>query len=240
MAFKHAKATRTYFNQYDLSGYLHSATFGATQTTGDVTNFKSNGWRESIPGTLAATGGLAGYQDADFTALDTFLGSGSGILSHCPAGVSVGDLARLALVTSSSLNKSSPVGGVNALTWDVENDGTVHLGQVLNEADEQTNSGAGTGADGGASTSTGWTAHLHVLAVDGGSWVISLADSADNSSFSAVSSSSFAAATGATSERLQSASSTTTLRRYVRYGATRTGGTTGDGITFFLAVARSK
>jgi hypothetical protein len=49
----------------------------------------------------------------------------------------------------------------------------------------------------------------------------------------------FTAATTATSQRLLSATSTTALRRYVRYVATRTGGAGGDGITFGLAYSRN-
>jgi hypothetical protein len=49
----------------------------------------------------------------------------------------------------------------------------------------------------------------------------------------------FTAATTPTSQRLQSATATTALRRYVRYVATRTGGAGGDGITFGLAYSRN-
>ena len=44
--------------------------------------------------------------------------------------------------------------------------------------------------------------------------------------------------TGATSQRLRGAAGAT-LRRHVRYVATRTGGSAGDGITFALAYSRN-
>jgi hypothetical protein len=82
---------------------------------------------------------------------------------------------------------------------------------------------------------------LHVTAVDagGGSWVIKLEDSANGSDWTDVSAGAFAAKTAVGAERLRSAASTTTLRRYVRYTATRTGGSAGEGITFFVAYARN-
>ena len=73
----------------------------------------------------------------------------------------------------------------------------------------------GTSIDGTAATSFGWQAYLQVFSFTGTSCTVTLQDSADNSTFAAVTGGAFTAATGRTSERLQSASGAT-LRRYVR------------------------
>lgn len=74
----------------------------------------------------------------------------------------------------------------------------------------------GTSNDFAASTSFGWQAYLQVFSVTGTSATVTLEDSADNVSFAAFTGSAFTAATGPGPERLQSASSTATVRRYVR------------------------
>lgn len=77
--------------------------------------------------------------------------------------------------------------------------------------------GNGTGIDFGAvSTLFGWSAYLHVLAFTGTSITASVQDSADNATFATLTGGSFTAATGRGAERIQSASPTATVRRYVR------------------------
>lgn len=71
-----------------------------------------------------------------------------------------------------------------------------------------------TGLDGGASTSNGAQAYLHVFSFSGTSVTVTLQDSADNSTFAAIASPmAFTAATGITSQRI---AVTGTIRRYVR------------------------
>lgn len=77
--------------------------------------------------------------------------------------------------------------------------------------------GNGTSIDLGAvSTLFGWSAYLHVVAFTGTSVTVTLQDSADNVSFLALSGGAFAAATGIGAQRMQSATLTDTVRRYVR------------------------
>ncbi len=125
-----------------------------------------------------------------------------------------------------------------AFSWEALAEDAIIPGFVLHPLAEDTNTTTGSSRDDSASSSTGWLAHLHVTAVDGGSWVVKLEDSADNSNWLDVSAGAFAAVTAAGGQRLASAADTTTLRRYVRYTATRTGGSAGNGITFSLHYAR--
>ncbi|MEU0411729.1 hypothetical protein ABZ307_28460 [Streptomyces griseorubiginosus] len=67
-----------------------------------------------------------------------------------------------------------------------------------------------------ASTSFGWQAYLQVFAVTGTSVTVKIQDSADNSSWADLSGAAFTAATTAGVQRIQAASATATVRRYVR------------------------
>jgi hypothetical protein len=101
----------------------------------------------------------------------------------------------------------------------------------------------GTAVDygsGSASVSFGWVAYLHVFAFTGTSVTITLQDSADNSSFTALTGGAFTAATGRTSQRLASSSLTATVRRYVRIATTGTFSSADFAVNFVRQpVARS-
>lgn len=69
------------------------------------------------------------------------------------------------------------------------------------------------------STAFGWQAYMHVLGVTGTNLVVTLQDSADNSSFTNLTSGAFASATAGASpqwQRTTGATTTDTVRRYVR------------------------
>lgn len=74
----------------------------------------------------------------------------------------------------------------------------------------------GTGVDFLAATSFGWEAYLQVFSFTGTSVTVTLEDSANNSAFASFTGSAFTAATGITTQRLQSSSATATVRQYVR------------------------
>lgn len=80
-----------------------------------------------------------------------------------------------------------------------------------------TAAGSGTSVDdtGLVSTAFGWSAYLHVFSFTGTSCTISIHDSANNSTFTLLSGASFTAATGVASQRIQAASATATVRRYL-------------------------
>jgi hypothetical protein len=238
MPFIHGRNTTVLFNEFNASPYLTSAGVDIQVDTADTSTF-GKGWKTSIPGIPSATLPFSGLYDPTFTELRDELSVDSGVLTFSPGGGStVGDRARLALVTATNYTESSPVGGVVAVNWAAQSQAALGLGWMLHPLAEDTNTTVGTERDDTAATATGWTAHLHVLAVDGGSWVIKLEDAAVSNTYSDVSGGAFTAATGVTSQRLTSAAGAT-LRRYVRYTATRTGGSVGNGITFALAYSRN-
>lgn len=238
MAFLHGRGSAVYFGGIDLSPYLNSASLSASCETADTSTFGST-WTSAIPGIQSATLSTGGFYDPGLTTLDTNLAADQGVLTFVPGNATaVGDMARMLLVTATSYERSSSVGDAVTFSWEAMSQAPVIPGRVLHPNGEDTNTTTGSSRNDGAATTTGWTAQLHVFLVDGGSWVIKLEDSADNSSWSDVSGGAFTAATTVTAQRLQSAAGAT-LRRYVRYTATRTGGSAGQGITFALIYGRA-
>lgn len=239
MAFKHGKNTQVLLGAVDLSPYLNNTDFSADADTADTTVY-SAGWKSSIVGTIGAKAEFAGFYDPAVTALTNIISSDpTGVLTYSPAGATaIGDRVRMMLVGETGYAESSPVGGAVGIKVSMLGSGVVGFGDMLHPLAEDTNTTTGAEKDDTAATSTGWTAHLHVTAVDAGSWVIKLQDAAVSNTYSDLTSGAFTAATTPTSQRLVGASGAT-LRRYVRYVATRTGGAGGDGITFTLAYSRN-
>jgi hypothetical protein len=240
MSFVHGKSTQVLVGAVDLSTYLNSMDLSADADTADTTTFQAT-WKSALTGAVGAKVDFGGLYDPDEASLPTlFLTLLPGVLSWCPTGgAAIGDPARLVSAIEVAYGESVPVGGVVAVKGSFLADGTVGFAYVLHPLAEDTNTTTGADRDDAAATQTGWTAHLHVTAVDAGSWVVKLQDAA-TTDWTDVTDGAFTAATTATSQRLQSAAITTELRRHVRYVATRTGGSAGDGVTFFLAYSRNK
>lgn len=240
MPFRHGSKTSVFLGSLDMSPYLTLADFSVEVDTADTTVFGST-YKTAIVGTDMAKADFNGLYDPGVTNLEALLGvDPAAVLTIAPGGaLAIGDRVQLMSIAETSFAQSSPVGGVIATKWSALASGVVGLGNVLHILSEDTNTTTGAERDDLAATATGWTAHLHVTAVDAGSWVIKLQDAAVSNTYSDVTGGAFTAATGATSQRLRGAAETTALRRYVRYVATRTGGSVGDGITFALAYSRN-
>jgi hypothetical protein len=238
MAFKHGKSTTVLVGAVDYSAYLNAAELGIDVDTADTSTFGSS-WKTSIVGNYEAKASFGGFYDPTTEQLPGLVAVEFGtVLTYCPAGaLAVGDLARLASIASTTYAESSPIGDAVAIKWDAMASGAIGNGKILHVTGVDTGTTVGSSTDDAAATTTGWTAHLHVTAVSSGSWVVKLEDSANNSAWADVTGGAFTAATGATSQRLQGAAGST-LRRYVRYTATVTGGSSPT-ITFALAYSRN-
>lgn len=236
MAFKHGSKAAVWYGGYDMSGYLTSAALSIVCETADVTTFGDT-WREAIPGVLSGTYDFEGKHDPAQDAIVQAAFAAEGVVTVCPSGSAVGDRARLVPAITTAYGQSSVIDDAIGHSWGVTGADAIAFGTIIHNG-EDTNTTTGSAIDQGASTSLGWTGHLHVTLVDGGSWVITIQDSADGSTGWATIAT-FAAKTAIGSERLLSASATTTVKRYIRVVATRTGGSAGDGITYALGFART-
>lgn len=242
MAFKHGSKTSIYLGGLDLSPYLNAAEWSTDQAAAETTTFGAS-WKTYIAGLQGAKATFGGFYDPTVLDIENTLGVDwsltAGVLTACAGGTAIGDDARLFSIMSSSYAQTSPVGGAVGVKWEAATSAPVGFGDVLHPYGVDTNTTTGAEKDDSAATSLGWIAHLHVAAVSGGSWVVKLQDAAVSNTYSDLTGGAFTAATGKTSQRLVAATNTTTLRRYVRYVATRTGGIAGDTITFQLSYSRN-
>lgn len=241
MAFKHGKNAALWLGSVDVSQYFGDMVTTVAIESAETTTFTAT-YKTYVEGQASAKIAAKGFYDYNIDAqLAATLRNSGSVVTALPGGAAaIGDLARLILADSVALEESSPVGGAVMMAFDVTTTGIIGWGYALHPWATDTNTTTGATRDDAAATTTGWRAHLHVSAVTAGSWVVKIQDaSASNFSDGAdVTGGAFTAATGATSQRLVSASGAT-LRRYVRYVATRTGGSASDSITFGLALARN-
>lgn len=102
----------------------------------------------------------------------------------------------------------------------------VEWGELLTTGKETIASGNpfnGTSIDLGAvSTAFGCAAYLHVFSVGSGTPTVAVHDSADNSTFALITGMTFSASPAATTQRIETASATATVLRYVRLVVTGT------------------
>ncbi len=238
MAFKHGSKAAVWYGGAAMTPYLTSAALSVSVEVGDTTTF-GNTWRTMLPGLLSGTYDFEGKYDPAEVDIEAKLAAQTEtVLTVCPGGSSVGDLARLVPALTTQYGQSSVIDDAVGISWGVTGAAAIAFGTLIHNG-EDTNTTTGSSIDQTAATSLGWSAHLHVTLVDGGSWVITIEDSSTGSSGWAVIAT-FAAKTAVGSERLLSASATTTVKRYIRVVATRTGGSVGQGVTYALAFARMK
>lgn len=94
----------------------------------------------------------------------------------------------------------------------------------------------GASIDGVTASTTGWAAHLQVTAFTGTDVVVTIQDSANDSTWANVTGGVFTSVTAAASKQRITGASGATLRRYVRAVTTTVGGVTSA--TFAVAISR--
>ena len=244
MAFVHGREGRVVFNEFDLSCFFNNVDMSREADTPEVTTFCDD-FRAYITGFRGATLSFSGFYDpTTTTGSDEILANSIGatnasIVSYAPNGFAVGEPIYLFRTHSTGYSVSQPVDGVVSITADMNATGTLVRGFSLHQLAAETTTANGTSVDGTASTTTGWTAHLHVTAVSGGTPTldVDVADSANDTTFATVTGASFTqVTTSPSSERLTSSTSTATVRRYVRAEWTISGST--PSYTFTVTFAR--
>lgn len=169
-----------------------------------------------------------------YAALKAAIGATTSPVTFAPEGFTAGDpawvaqafLAQMSVPTSINDRVMMPV------TW--QPSGDAEWGHALTALQTITSTTTGSAVDGGAATTGGAIANLHVSAISGSpSFVTTIQDSADASSWSTIGT--FATASAAiTSEHLALSG---TIRRYTRAVCTITGGST-PSVTCQVSLAR--
>lgn len=243
MVFQPGYATRIICGDFSFSAYITDWSEPFSMTPFDVTvPLSPDHAREYIAGPSQSTLSLKGFLDPDGTAdgqydqINTWVEDGtSDPVVYGPSGLALGSVVTMSagLVTKAQYdgNVTAPIG----FELEVQNSGQLDHGVSLHDLTEETADGSGTGYDGGAASSNGGVAQLHVTGFSGLSGAdIIIEDSANNSTWATLAGASFTTVAGITSERLVIPAGST-VRRYVRATIDVTG--TGS-ITYAVGFAR--
>ena len=229
-----AQKTRLLVGDFHLAAHSSQVSAPFTVDTHDVTVFTDGGDRSFIAGRQSSTFAVSGfYSTAAHADLADWQSDGATPLTYGISGFSVGSEAWLVNGIETSFNTVAAGDDASKFDLTAQTDGATNLlGVVLHDLGAETADGSSSSVDGGAASSGGAVAHLHVTAYSGFTDVnIIVEDSANNSDWATIGT--FTEITAATSQRLEIAG---TVRRYTRVTVDVDG--TGS-VTYAAALARN-
>jgi hypothetical protein len=240
MAFIHGKDSQVIHGVYDLSPYLNDASVSADVSTAETTAFGASA-KSYIVGLRDATVSASGMFDGAASAVDEILAASIGSDTLAPVtigynGTTLDNRVSLVLAKTTSYQVSTPVGDVVSVSYSAQADGGLDQGVSLAALASVSATTTGTANDNTASSANGGMAQFHVTAnTRDATVVITIAHSADNSTFADLVTFTTVGIGATTSERSLVASGTT-VNRYLRAVATLGAGT--GSITYQVSFAR--
>lgn len=234
MTFRHGRTAAGIFGGVAITSYITDASLDVDVDAAETTTW-GNSWKTYIPGQAQAQYAFQGLFDSLMTPTFTSLvgDNPAGLLLVAPSGLTVGERANIMEVIETKYGESAPVGGVVAFSFDCLADTVPGFGNVLSGLTPITADGNGTNVDGGAATTSGGVAQLHVTEVSASdSIVVTIEDSANGSSGWATIGT-FASKSAIGAERIAIAG---TIRRYVR----AVFDVTGSGVSIVATVALAR
>lgn len=226
-----------YLGTSDISGDIQSAQISGGIGVFDVTDITQSA-HSRIGGLRNGTMNVVSFFD---TALAhpvlSALPTTDVITTYC-VGTTIGQPAASMNGLQLNYDGTRAADGMFTFKVDAQSDGYGLEWGVLLTAGMRTDTTAtdGTSWDTGGSLSFGGQAYLHVTAFSGTDVTIKIQDSADNSSFSDVTSFTFGAVTATTAARV-AISNSATIRRYVRVSTTTSAGFTS--VTFAVVMVKN-
>ena len=243
MPFKHGKAAKLYANGWDLSAYLTKvgtvgkADVAEVSVLGTTDKSYLNGMME---GNLSADGF---YSDGPNEVASVFGSAFSGtaptcLFTHLPQGDTFGGVARGMPGAMSDFTIDSDTGGAGAVTIAATSTLGLRTGRILHPLGQESAPGNGTALDNGATlgaTAAGLDSYLHVTQSSGGTLVVKVQHSTNNTDWTDLVTHTAVTASHK-SEELSSlvAVPAGTVNRYLRTLWTLSAGTA----TFFHSIAR--
>lgn len=238
MSFSHGKNLVTLLGGYDISPFCDDAQISKALDEVETTTFGSTA-KQYLTGFQDGSISLGGFFDGSAAGSDAILDAafngGAEAFTVGYAGTAVGNRADLASALDKKYDVSGAVGAAVKFKAELRADGGAVGGVFLHALGAETATGTGTAVDGGAATSAGYLATLHVTGVSGTATptvTVKIQDSADNSTWADLIT--FTAATAIGGETKSAA--TGTVRRYTRAIWTISG--TTPSLTFAVALAR--
>lgn len=229
MAFTHGKRARVYMDATNMSDYMRSIEVSAESDTAESSVFGAD-YKQYVNGLRDATLSGEGILDAvqDGIANATLGATSRSTWQAYFAGDTIGLRGRGLSCDTTSYSPSSPLDDVVQFT--IEAQSSVGADPIVSHHahSQETTSGTATSVDNTASTTRGAVGYLNVTAISGTA-VITLQDSADNSTF--VDLVSFGTITAPGGYRATTAG---TVDRYTRLVHTHAAGT----ITFVAGLGR--
>lgn len=232
MAFVHGKDSGVFVAQFDLSGDFTQYDFTKEIQAVDITTL-GNSDRVYLAGLHSGKISIQGVfndatdkSDEEFTNL---LGSSAVITASPTAAAAIGDRAFMVDGFIENYQPRSPGNDAVRFTSGFQASAGAYTGQIIHHNNQESSTGNFASVDGGAQTTAGATAFLHVTQFSGTNATVTVEDSTDDAIFGSLVA--FTAATGVTSEKV---SVTGTVERYVRIALTGTFTT----ITFVVSFAR--
>jgi len=224
MAFEHGKDTKVFVNENDYSSYFNNADNTLSSDVAETTTFGVSGSSKTfISGQRDGSASLSGFFDATSDAvIQPLLGGADFLYVNGIGGVSALDKVYFGNSNITNYGISSPVADVVASSLDIQADGGLLNGLVL-ENSTVTATGNGTARDNANSTANGGGAFLIITSASGSSPTLDVVikHSADNVTYTNLVT--FTQATGTTSE-YKSVAKGTTVNRYLKVSYTAGGG----------------
>lgn len=232
-----ALGSNLYVGSYDLSGDIGAVTnLNAMLKTINVTAINKSA-PELIPGRRDGTMTFASFFNIDAGQEHAIFSAAPRTDVQCTLAIGTPGLGTpAAAMIAKQMNYAGVVGEDGSLGFTVNMTGSgfgLEHGVLLTTGLQSFSTGTvdATSIDDGASSAFGAAAYLHVISVASGTAVFAVQDSADNSTFADVAGLVFTGATGATTQRLQTAAGLT-VNRYVRLEGRGTHGAAVVAVTF--------
>lgn len=222
--FDHGRSTKVWVDGWDLSAYLRTATAPYNAGELDTTTYGNNGEKSFQKDNSDSTISLGGFwRDTVSEPVETILNAAS-VITIAPAGAVLNNPARLAYVFGTKTETPSDAGDLIQQSADYRARGGVGRGRLIRVPGAPVSAGGnGTSTDFSAASLNYWSASLHLLAIDAGTFTGTLQHSADNTTW--VAAGVFTALTAKGGAYL---SGSGRLERYRRIIWTFAGGTSAD------------
>jgi hypothetical protein len=236
MGFVHGKGVQVLYGGAKLSSFFNDVSVSRNLDTAETSAFGDDA-KTYITGMRDGTLSMSGMFDGATGAVDDVLRATIGaeandVVTVAPEGLSAGLRGFSAAVKQTSYDVSSPLGDVVSVSLDVQADGGVD--RVVLLAADSTASGDGPSSDGGAASTAGGAAYLHVTGnTRDGASTFKVQSSADNVTWADLVTFASVGAGVTTGERKLVAGA---VPRYVR--ASHTPGGSSGSITYTITFAR--
>lgn len=217
----HGSKAEVYYNGYDLSIYMSTASTANNRDKADASTFKTK-VKKYTYGLKETTMSLEGYFDGSKDAVDELMSAAidadEGVFTHFPTGASLGARGKSMLATTTKYEVTSEIGSTVGVSVEASPGigGVVENIRALAYETEVTEDGNSSSIDFSAASTKVGTLTVHAF-TSGTDLTVTLQDSADNTTFADVASVTFTGGTAEEPVRAGKRSITTNpLRRYAR------------------------